>query len=318
MPPLDPENGAPPPTPRSDEISGWDVIRVILMTLSILFAGYMVIAAVGLWELGRAGIQPDKDAITKLATGGMNGFPDSMKVLTLLVQASLILPVWLYLRKRGFSMRKHLRLHIIPFSFLGYAVVIGGCIAVLGDELTRIVDLVLPMPEEQVQGLRDALRLHGMFDLLTIGLTVILVAPVVEEALFRGFFQRYFESKRGVTSGVLAASALFAAYHFNIFWLIPILLMATVIGAMAWRTESIWPAVVVHGTNNGIGLIAANSGSEDPSWYALSGHVAPWWLLLALVVLIVALRAFFRSAEQIGLGGHGPSGDSGANINLTV
>lgn len=196
---------------------------------------------------------------------------------------------------------------------------IGVAFTVVGDELTRMVDMIKPIPDAVQNNLYQMLSWNNAGDFITIFLTLCIAAPLVEEALFRGFLQRWFERHRGVTSGVLATSALFALVHANLYFLIPILLLAIILGAMAWRVESILPSMIVHAVNNSFGFIGASVyGKEDPAWYTLGDHVAPWWFIGAVVILYFTLRTFFRTAEELKIGGHGPHGDSGANINLSA
>lgn len=156
-------------------------------------------------------------------------------------------------------------------------------------------------------------------EFLVLFLTICVIAPFTEEAIFRGLTQRWFERNRGVTSGVLATSAIFAFVHANMYFLLPILILATILGAVAWRVESILPSVVIHAVNNTLGLLLTNKyGTTDPEWYVFKGHIAPWWLVIAGVVLYFSLKRLFENAERDGLGGHGPSGDSGTNINTTA
>jgi len=297
-------------------VSPGDIVRVILATLLVLVAGFTVVALLTVSGVLTGGKPPTPEHLEEWTKNGISSLPLALKVMAMVVQAALIVPVLLFLRNHKLSPYIFLRIRPVPLSLLFYSVVVGFAIAVIGDEISRLVGLVLPMPEDMFEGLARALRLNSWADVLTMGVTVALLAPVVEELIFRGFFQRYFEATRGVTSGVLAASALFAAYHFNLYWMIPILLMATVMGAMAWRAESVLPSVTVHATNNVLGLVTANVwAAGDPAWYTFKGHVNPWIILLAIVLLIVALRRFFSTAEMKGLGGHGPRGDSGGHLD---
>jgi len=299
-------------------ITGWEILRVILATLLILFAGFIMVSAVGYFVLAKGGNPPTPDQVSKWAEGGITSLPLVLKALAMVIQVLLIVPAIMFLRRKGLSQKTFLRIHSVPIHLMLYSVVIGFAIAIIGDELSRLMNMVLPIPDDLINGIQQMMELKTLGDVLTIGITVSILAPLVEEMLFRGFFQRYFEAKRGVTSGVLSASAIFAAYHFNIYWLIPILLMATVMGAMAWRTESIVPSFIVHAVNNTTGLAAANLLKEEPAWFTMGDHISPFVLVPVVVILVVALRQFFISAEKIGLGGHGPGGEVGKHVNTTV
>jgi membrane protease YdiL (CAAX protease family) len=293
-----------------------DITRVILATLLILIAGFTVVALLTMTGILTGGEPPTPEHLENWTKNGISSLPLGLKLMAMVVQVALIIPVLLFLRNHKLSYFVFLRVRPVPISLLFYSVIVGFAIAVIGDEINRLIGLVLPMPEELFEGLAQAMTLKTTSDVLTLGITVAVLAPVVEEMIFRGFFQRYFEATRGVTSGVLVASALFAVYHFNLYWLIPILLMSTVMGAMVWRAESVFPSITVHATNNVIGLVTANLwGTTDPSWYAFKGQVSPWMILLALVLLVVSLRQYFSIAQAKGLGGHSPRGDTGGHLD---
>lgn len=299
-------------------IGGMDVVRVIAATLLILFAGFVVVSIVGYLYMTADGTPPTEEELTAMAEGGLATLPLGLKALAMAVQALLVVPAIYFLRKRKLSIQTYLRIHPVPSQLWLLSIGVGVTIGVIGDEISRIVNMFLPMPEDMLLGIEQLVQLNSIGDVLTMGLTVALIAPIGEELLFRGFFQRYFEAKRGVTSGVLTASAIFAAYHFNIYWLIPILLMATVMGAMAWRTESVLPSIVVHATNNTASLVTANLMTEEPGWYTMGGHVSPLLLVPAIILLVLFLRSFFMQSERLGLGGHGPHGDVGTRVNEVI
>ncbi len=293
---------------------GMSVFFFILAASQVLLDSYDGVPQVDVLKQDQEKIL---DGVMEMISAGVSHWTPMMQFTWMLNQAIIILPAFIFLRMRRLSTVIHFRLKSVPIPFIIYAVIIGIAIAVLGDELSRLVDLVKPIPDYLSESLKRILTFKSATDFFTLLLTICVVAPIVEEGLFRGFVQRWFEQNRGVTSGVLATSAIFALVHANLYFLIPILLMAVIMGAMAWRVESIWPPVVVHAVNNAAGLFASNTlGTEDPVWYGFGKHVAPWWLALALILLIWSLRRYFRLAEVLRLGGHGPRGDSGSNLNL--
>lgn len=317
--PQSPNDNRDPEKKPEYPITAGEITRVILATLLILVAGFVLVALLvfsGVLTGGKPLTQETLDAWT---SEGLTSLPTSIKVAAMVVQFGFIIPAWIFLRRKSLSRRTYFRIQPVPITMLFYSVLIGLGVALIGDELNRLVALLMPVPEAMFEGVEQTLSMKTMADYLTMGLTVVLIAPIIEEMLFRGFFQRYFEATRGVTAGVLTTSALFAAYHFNLYWLIPILVMATIMGAMAWRAESVLPSIAVHATNNFIGLLAANTwGSQDPEWYAANGHLKPLILLVALGALVLGLRLFFAQAQEKGLGGHGPGGDSGHHIDTEV
>src|SRR5262249_23027509 len=99
----------------------------------------------------------------------------------------------------------------------------------------------------------------GIWDVLQLLFLASVVAPVVEETLFRGVLHRHLRESTGRWGFVLSflfsstiASFLFAAIHPQGFVAIPAL-MALAYGfslAREWR-GSLLPAMVAHGLHNG-------------------------------------------------------------------
>ncbi len=103
-------------------------------------------------------------------------------------------------------------------------------------------------------------------------LSVIVVAPLCEEFLFRVVLQGYLEKRLGVPAGetaptcltwkhslpIVISAAFFAAIHLRFHNgapnpdPIPLFVLALVLGYLYRQTHRIWPSVVLHATWNGI------------------------------------------------------------------
>ncbi len=93
--------------------------------------------------------------------------------------------------------------------------------------------------------------------------TVLSPATLVEEVYFRGFLLNKFWQTRGFWQANLASSSLFALIHFP-GWLalgnfssplvvadaLGILVFGMVFGWVMKKTDSLWPAYVLHALNN--------------------------------------------------------------------
>ena len=87
-------------------------------------------------------------------------------------------------------------------------------------------------------------------------LSVVIVAPIGEEIVFRGFLQKFLEDYwKDITRAVLVTSLFFAMIHFNPFWTIQIYLLGVVLGFLAWKTKSVFPSIMLHSINNGTAYI---------------------------------------------------------------
>lgn len=90
-----------------------------------------------------------------------------------------------------------------------------------------------------------------------IFLAGIIVAPLVEEIFFRGFLFTGLRERYGWIAAALISAALFAAVHLQPITMPSIFLLGLVFAYLYQRTESIWPAVIIHFFTNTLGLAAA-------------------------------------------------------------
>ncbi len=84
--------------------------------------------------------------------------------------------------------------------------------------------------------------------------------PFVEELFFRGFVFRGLANRWGNGVGLVLSAVVFAAMHYHIGLLLPILVTGLLLGGLYWRTGSLWPSIVVHAIQNGIATIAVIYG----------------------------------------------------------
>ncbi|GAA2687574.1 MULTISPECIES: CPBP family intramembrane glutamic endopeptidase [Actinosynnema] len=83
-----------------------------------------------------------------------------------------------------------------------------------------------------------------------------LLTPLGEELLFRGVVANAL-GRYGWWAGVPLSSAVFALAH-GINVILPVAFLVGVLSAVLLRrTGSIWPSVLVHAVNNGLGVVAA-------------------------------------------------------------
>lgn len=211
----------------------------------------------------------------------------------------ILLPAMVYLFMNNFRWKLVLRLNGISPRLALMSLLIGLAYTVISDELDRLMYLIYPMPDEIYESIAETMKIENFFDFVVVGLGVVVVAGLVEEALFRGFLQRTMEYHRGVTRAVTTSSLIFAAIHLNPWWIIQIIFLGMLLGLMSWRANSIIPGVIVHAVNNGLGLYSANVGFDDISYYNWSGHVSPFFLAAAVWLVYWSFKRFFELTRHL-------------------
>jgi membrane protease YdiL (CAAX protease family) len=209
----------------------------------------------------------------------------------ILSEALILLPLSTIVVRRGISLPEAYRLRPVSSTVLRDTVFIGLGVTILVDELDRLVAMVFPLPENITRGM-EFLTFSSPVEAVLVILGAVLLAPLVEEIVFRGFFQGQLEQGyRDPTKAILFSSLLFTILHFNPWWSLQIYLLGVVLGYLAWRTGSIWPSFVIHAVNNSLALWFANAPEESFAWYAPNGHVFPLWLLAAAAMVYLGFKS---------------------------
>lgn len=216
-----------------------------------------------------------------------------------LIESLFLLPPLVYLQLKGYNIKRCLRWNGVSLPVILSSILIGISLIVLLDELDRMVAIIFPMPVEVQEALFDFMKLRTWSDYLFVGTGAVVAAAICEESLFRGFMQVSMEAFGSVTRAVLFGALLFALAHFNPWWLIQILILGVLLGFVSWRTNSVFPAMIIHGLNNGIALIFGGAiEGKELAWYTAGKHVSPAVIIAALALLFIAIKFLLRLTEE--------------------
>jgi Predicted metal-dependent membrane protease len=170
-----------------------------------------------------------------------------LRVFSFLLPAVLLLNASQIPRRWAFPARR-------PKAFLLFCAV-GCCLGVslLGGILVQIVSVVTQALLGVTPVAAEAAMPVGIPETIIFALNIALVAPLVEEILFRGVIM---QSLRPFGDGfaLVASSILFGLAHGNLVQTPNALVMGLVIGYFVLRTNSLWTGIVLHMVNNAISV----------------------------------------------------------------
>jgi len=263
-----------------------------LKWMLFLFAGgivggilVVVVIAVGALMQG--------EKLTAESLLGIGGNPWSAVFGNGLVWVALM--VWEIKRLR-LSRAKALAMRASPLSRFAPVAVIGLGVVVIGNDIEAGVEALLPMPEF----FRNLMNSLGDMSAYPIGalLAMVVIAPVTEEAVFRGFILRgLLNQGAGARTAVLLSAFLFAVMHLNPWQGVAAFFIGLVLGWVYLRTRSLALCMTLHAINNGFSVLMSNwpglgkfLGMTDPN----AAEFTPWWLSVAGVVLLAGGMAWLR------------------------
>ena len=126
-------------------------------------------------------------------------------------------------------------------------------------------------------------------------LTIVLVAPVIEEFFIRGILLTRWTVKWGVTRAIIASSIVFGLLHTNV---IGGFCFACVMAVLYIRTKSLFIPISLHILNNLTAWLMKylTMDVDTPTSYqTITEFQESWWIgLIALVISIPCLILFCR------------------------
>lgn len=111
--------------------------------------------------------------------------------------------------------------------------------------------------KEQFQTMNDMLSPVMEGNLFIIILTVGIVAPFTEEFIFRGVIYKTLNKRISIKWSIIIQGILFGAFHMNLIQGTYAAFLGILFGYLTYKSKSIWPAIIMHITNN---IIATLSG----------------------------------------------------------
>ena len=123
-----------------------------------------------------------------------------------------------------------------------------------------------------------------------------LLAPIVEEIIFRGVLFRAWAERWGWLAAMVLTSLLFAAYHRSF---LTCLLSSVVFVCLYSRTGTLRAPMIAHGVSN-LALFYPLTGQfVYPRPEEAIGDITTWWLQLAsLVLIVIAVPAYVFLSSQ--------------------
>ena len=122
--------------------------------------------------------------------------------------------------------------------------------------------------------------------------TVVVMAPIFEEVLFRGILLESLRARYGVVAALMLSSLLFAVIHFHLTVAVNAFFMGLILGYIYLETNSLWSVIFLHALNNTISYVLMALGYASLSMKELVGSPALYWALYGGSVVVLVLSAW--------------------------
>ena len=200
-------------------------------------------------------------------------------------QGVILIPPIYFLTIKKQPIFESLRIKTVSLPTIKSTLIFSTGVLIAFDTLDRILHKFIP-PPDYIIDLGEIMKPDSILGYIFLFLAVVIVAPIGEEIVFRGFLQRFLEKYwKDITRAVLVTSLFFAMIHFNPFWTIQIYLLGVILGFLAWKTKSVIPSILLHIVNNGSAFILTNIEEGTIDFYLWNEQVSPVFIFLAAFLI---------------------------------
>jgi membrane protease YdiL (CAAX protease family) len=173
-------------------------------------------------------------------------------------ELALLLAVLLWVRLLHKSSPKALgfRRFTPKNALIGLGVGLGGLLlaGIISEVLTQIIQSITNRPVEAPDQIPVSASPSGSV-LLIIGISVIVLAPLAEEAFFRGFLFQGIRKWARPGIAIVLSAAIFGVLHLIPLIMLPIFGLGVLLAAIVEARGSLVPSIFAHATFNAIGFV---------------------------------------------------------------
>tara|TARA_R110000851_G_scaffold174822_1_gene321026 strand:+ start:14493 stop:14987 length:495 start_codon:yes stop_codon:yes gene_type:complete len=131
------------------------------------------------------------------------------------------------------------------------SICLAAITAVVATELVNFLIYLYPsLIPEGLSAINESLRESDGSMLLTFLVAVCVIAPILEELVFRGALWWLLEKFLPTNAVWIITSILFAMAHIDILHVIAVFPLGALFGYLRKKTGSIWAPMIAHATNN--------------------------------------------------------------------
>lgn len=241
-----------PATAPKETTKQWSVLTAII----VILASFLIAPAIV--QMTMIGLTSVLGWNSVRAEDWLNNAPLSNFLYVLLVELITIGGLYWFTRSKKVSFKKVVALGRFKTRDVGYALL--GILMYFGlfAILLLTVQQFLPIDTEQKQALGFEQGVGGM-GLLLAFVSLVILPPIAEEILFRGFFYGTLRKRLKAWPSILVTSVGFAALHLfgaaegGLLWsaFIDVFALSIILCYLREQNGTIWASIGVHALKNG-------------------------------------------------------------------
>ncbi len=254
----------------------------------IAFGFFIIVLLLGLeYVLGAA--LADLDSALRF---GSHQFSSIIVVISTGIIVSILMSYKKITYATIFNPEKTTRLPIIIATFIPIFLLISAA-SLWVKELTNFLDYIFkPGKPQNVQN-------YPLGYLAVEFIASCVVAPVIEEILFRGIILRSFLNQYDPKKAIIWSAIIFAIAHLNLYQLPVAFVGGCMIGWIYYRTKSLWLCILAHAFHNTIMTFQyyyTNAYTQNMSF--ISSKITIAVSILLTIILVLWVEKIIRKQEK--------------------
>ena len=167
-------------------------------------------------------------------------------------------------------------------SFMLWTFVAGISAIFITDAISSLADFLPDFLEDSFASIESS----------WIGiLAVAIVGPVLEEMLFRGAITTELLKRYNPKLAIFLSALFFGIFHLNPAQILTAFLIGLLLAWLYYKTQSLWPGILVHVLNNSLSVFFTQTYPEEDSLFQLLGPTLVFiCLALSIRLLILSVR----------------------------
>lgn len=119
-------------------------------------------------------------------------------------------------------------------------------------------------------------------------LAIVIVGPIMEELLFRGWIMRVFLERTTPSKAIIYSALIFGLIHMNPVQIVYAALIGLILGWLYYKTGSLIPSIIMHIVANAASFVISTIYTEEENFMEVTGTTG-YVVLLAGALIVFSL-----------------------------
>ncbi|MBQ3513324.1 MAG: CPBP family intramembrane metalloprotease [Lachnospiraceae bacterium] len=236
-------------------------------------------------EAGKSGVPLDAEAFAQELQVYLL---ENQNLILLASSVVTLLFLWIFFKCRHKKLTQEAQIRKFDIKMILPMIVMGCSLSLFISSVLCI----LPLPENLVSSYDESSQgLLGQNLMIRI-LSVMIMAPVVEEIIFRGLI--FSRLKRGMKTpiAIIISSFLFALMHGQLIWIIYTFVVGLIFAIVFEKTKSLGTSILCHMAFNSVSVLAGGISVTGTGVYIMI--LVTFVLMTASMIFILKSNNFER------------------------